>query len=285
MPSSLTVLKKTMLTLDGQEFAVYDSETDGSVVFLLHGFPNSTADWRFQIPALLENGYRVIAMDLLGLGASAKPADISLYTAAKDTERAQLVLETLGIETFHIVCHDRGTGPGWGLAVQQPDRVMSLSSLTVGHINAWVDASETIEWREKCWYWAFFQFDAAPKMMVADNFKMFRNWMRHHPSVDAWVENLRDEAGFTAGIAWYRANANPEAEGFPPMPNVSTPVLILYSPEDHYSTMEAIFESRKYLDGPLDIQRVDGASHFLMLDRPEKVNELLLRHLAAFDRR
>ena len=274
-----------MLTLDGQNTAVYDSGGDGEAVFLLHGFPNSSEDWRFQVPPLIDDGYRVIAMDLLGLGASDKPLDVSLYTVAKDTERARLALDTLGIETFHVVCHDRGTGPGWGLAVSQPQRVLSLISLTVGHVNAWVDASETMEWRERCWYMLFFQSAAAPRAMTENGFDMFKRWMRYHPYADRWAEKLGDERGFQAGISWYRANANPEAQGLPPIPNVATPTLILYSPDDRYSTTEAVLGSTKYLDGPFDIVRVDGTSHFMMLDRPAKVNELILRHLSKYGAR
>ena len=46
---------------------------------LLHGFPDSSALWRHQIPVLVEAGYRVIAPDLRGFGASDRPADVDAY--------------------------------------------------------------------------------------------------------------------------------------------------------------------------------------------------------------
>ncbi len=285
MTSPLASLRHSTVPLDGQTLAVYDSEDGDETVFLLHGFPNSSEDWRHQVPVLIEHGYRVIAMDLLGLGGSDKPLDVGLYTVAKDTERALLVLDTLGIKRVHIVCHDRGTGPGWGITVTQPERVLSLTSLTVGHINAWADAADTMEWRERCWYMLFFQLPSAPAAMAADDFRMFKQWMRFHPEAGNWAAKLEDERGFEAGIAWYRANANPEGPGFDPLPNVRTPTLILYSPDDQYSTTEAVLRSTEYLDGPQHIVRIDGTTHFMMHDRPDEVNRHILNHLSTYSAR
>ncbi|HZP27662.1 MAG TPA: alpha/beta fold hydrolase, partial [Acidimicrobiia bacterium] len=57
----------------GIEFTV---EGDGPAVVLLHGFPDTGALWRHQIPALRDAGFRVIVPDLRGYGASDKPADV-----------------------------------------------------------------------------------------------------------------------------------------------------------------------------------------------------------------
>ena len=54
-------------------------EGAGPAVVLLHGFPDSSALWRHQIPMLVEAGYRVIAPDLRSFGASDRPADVDAY--------------------------------------------------------------------------------------------------------------------------------------------------------------------------------------------------------------
>ncbi|NJM78122.1 MAG: alpha/beta fold hydrolase, partial [Acaryochloridaceae cyanobacterium RU_4_10] len=52
---------------------------EGKPLLLIHGFGATHAHWRKNIPALAEQGYRVYAIDLLGFGASEKPAlDYSL---------------------------------------------------------------------------------------------------------------------------------------------------------------------------------------------------------------
>ena len=277
---SIDLLRRRDIETGGHHLAVYDGGPSGATpVLLLHGFPNSSADWEHQIPALLDAGYRVVAMDLLGLGESDKPDEVAAYAAEQDAERATAVVDALGIGSMHVVCHDRGTGPGWVLAAQRPEAVRSITSLAVGHLNAWTDAMATMEWRERCWYMLFFQFDGGVEQMAADDFALFKRWMRHHPKADRWAADLARPGAWPAGIHWYRANADPDGGSLPRLPNVSTPALVLYSHDDVYSTVEAVLESRKYLDGPARFERVDGASHFLMLDRPEVVNGLILEHL------
>jgi pimeloyl-ACP methyl ester carboxylesterase len=52
---------------------------EGNPLLLIHGFGATHAHWRHNIPVLAEQGYRVYAIDLLGFGASEKPAlDYSL---------------------------------------------------------------------------------------------------------------------------------------------------------------------------------------------------------------
>ena len=58
----------------------------GAPVLLLHGFPDSSSLWRHQVPALVAAGYRVIAPDLRGFGASDKPAAADAYVTP-DTAR------------------------------------------------------------------------------------------------------------------------------------------------------------------------------------------------------
>ena len=63
------------------------------------------------------------------------------------------ILDALEIDRLHIVCHDRGSVPGWAIAAYHP-RVLSLTSLTVGHIKAW--ANMDIDAPEQAWYMLFF---------------------------------------------------------------------------------------------------------------------------------
>nr|XP_054416872.1 bifunctional epoxide hydrolase 2 isoform X7 [Pongo abelii] len=51
----------------------------GPAVCLCHGFPESWYSWRYQIPALAQAGYRVLAMDMKGYGESSAPPEIEEY--------------------------------------------------------------------------------------------------------------------------------------------------------------------------------------------------------------
>jgi len=52
---------------------------DGPLVVLLHGFPESWVTWRHQLPALAAAGFRAVAPDLRGYGASDKPRGVGQY--------------------------------------------------------------------------------------------------------------------------------------------------------------------------------------------------------------
>jgi len=108
-------------------------EGAGPAVVLLHGFPDSSALWRHQIPMLVEAGYRVIAPDLRGFGASDRPADVDAYRLEASVADILAILDQRGIEQADVVGHDWGAALGWALAGFVPDRVRSLVAVSVGH--------------------------------------------------------------------------------------------------------------------------------------------------------
>jgi pimeloyl-ACP methyl ester carboxylesterase len=246
----------------------------GPAVLMLHGFPNNSTDWRYQIPELVKAGYRVIAPDLLGLGKSDKPLAPEHYTTAKDAERALALLSSLGVQRARIVGHDRGGGASWYIAAHHPDRVDQLVALTVGHSNA--GRNPTIEQMEKSWYMLLFQFPEAEEMLKKDDWRLFRNWMRNHPDTDKWIADLTPEGALTAGLGWYRANRHPSATLGPPLPDVTVPALGLWTIDDHYLLPDYMLETYRFMRAPWRTERIDGASHFLMLDQPQRITNLIL---------
>ena len=53
----------------------YEDHGSGQPVILIHGWPLSSRSWEHQVPALVEDGYRVITYDRRGFGASSQPWD------------------------------------------------------------------------------------------------------------------------------------------------------------------------------------------------------------------
>ena len=66
------------MNVDGISLHVDDSGT-GTPVILLHGWPDTSDLWRYQMPALARAGFRAIAPDLRGFGRSAKPEATDAY--------------------------------------------------------------------------------------------------------------------------------------------------------------------------------------------------------------
>lgn len=105
----------------GQRLAYVDEgPRDGKPIVLLHGMPTSSWLYRNIIPLLASQGLRVIAPDMLGFGASDKPADRSQYAFALQAERLVALMQSLDIAHWTQVVHDLGGPWTWELADKHP---------------------------------------------------------------------------------------------------------------------------------------------------------------------
>jgi pimeloyl-ACP methyl ester carboxylesterase len=104
---------------------------EGPLVLLLHGFPELWWAWHHQLPALAEAGYRAVAMDLRGYGASDKPPrGYDPFTLVHDVAG---VVRSLGAPDATIVGHGWGAFMGWTAAVTQPKVVRRLVAVSMPH--------------------------------------------------------------------------------------------------------------------------------------------------------
>ena len=268
---------------DGVELAVLD-EGEGHPVLLLHGFPDSSRLWRHQVAALSAAGMRAIVPDLRGFGESDKPAAVEEYAIARSVADMVAILDALAIDRAHVVGHDFGAVVAWVLAALLPERVDHLVAMSVGHPAT--GRLRTMEDREKAWYQLLFQFpDVAEPLLQRDDWKLFREWLREDGDVEQYLDDLSRPGALTAGLNWYRANLAPQLElqlRTPP-PAVAAPTLGLWSSGDNYLTEHRMIRSREHVIGPWRYERIEGASHWMQLDAPDRVNELLLEFLGAGD--
>jgi pimeloyl-ACP methyl ester carboxylesterase len=106
----------------------------GPLVVLVHGFPQFWWAWRHQLVGLAAAGYRAVAVDVRGCGASDKtPRGYDLWTLAGDV--AGLV-PALGEERAFVVGHGWGGLVGWTVAALHPRRVRALAVLGAPHPRA-----------------------------------------------------------------------------------------------------------------------------------------------------
>ncbi len=96
------------------------------VILLIHGFPQTSYQFRHVIDTLAEAGYRVLAPDYRGAGASSKPATgFTKSIMARDLVR---LLDALKIhEPVHVIGHDIGGMIAFAMAAKHPSRVASLN--------------------------------------------------------------------------------------------------------------------------------------------------------------
>lgn len=79
-PKSYLLLKTSR---DIQYNVFYVKPTTKSTTLLfLHGFPNSSYDWRYQVDFFSKLGYGVAAPDMLGFGGTDKPLETEFYATS-----------------------------------------------------------------------------------------------------------------------------------------------------------------------------------------------------------
>jgi pimeloyl-ACP methyl ester carboxylesterase len=264
---------------DGIELAVWE-EGDGPAVLLLHGFPDTHRLWRHQAVALMRSGLRTIAPDLRGRGESGRPSAVEDYDIRHSVADMTSVLDALGVERAHVVGHDWGAVVAWLLAALHPERVDHLVVMSVGHPAT--AQRRTLEQREKAWYTLLFQFeDVAERLLVRDGWQLFREWLRDEGDVEDYIADLSRDGALTAGLRWYRANLAPrlQLESPPPLPAIRAPTLGIWSSGDHYLTEDRMTASAACVSAPWRYERLDGVGHWMQLDAPDRVTQLLLDFL------
>lgn len=256
------------------ELSIYvEDHGSGVPVVLLHGWPDSGRVWRHQIPFLTARGFRVIVPDLRGFGRSERPDDVAAYGLRNGVTDVAGILDALDIETAHVVGHDWGAGVAWLTASLVPDRVRKLVAISVPHPRA----PFTMRQHEMAWYQLFFQFTGVAEATIRhDDWAWLRSFSRGDGDLDEAISDLSRPGALTASLNWYRANLAPRMPGpAPSPPPVQAPTLGIWSDRDHYLDGERMRRSGEFVDGPWRYEEIAGASHWVQLDAPDRVNELL----------
>jgi len=97
----------------------------GEPLLLLHGFTGSARTWGSVLPALGE-GFRTVAVDLIGHGASDSPAEAARYVMERCTEDLACLLDRLAIERAHVLGYSMGARVALAFALARGERVRRL---------------------------------------------------------------------------------------------------------------------------------------------------------------
>jgi pimeloyl-ACP methyl ester carboxylesterase len=252
---------------------------EGRPVVLLHGFPDSGRLWRHQVPVLAEAGHQVIVLDQRGYGRSDKPDEVDAYSLLFLAGDVVAVLDQLGIERAHVVGHDWGAAVAWGLGSMVPDRVDQLVALSVGHPSAFVSVG--YEQQIRSWYMLLFQFEGVAEQWLSDNdWANFRVWSKY-PGTDDVIADLERDGSLTPGLKWYRANVPPDSWVAPPLelPAVPASTMGVWSSGDFALTEAQMTRSSDFVSGPWRYERIEGPGHWMQLEAPDALNELLVDFL------
>ena len=125
---------RTEVVVDGQRVVAYSFGQGDETVFCLNGGPGLDCDYlREAHSCLADHGYRVVAFDQLGTGASDRPADASLWTIGRYVAETEAVRQALGLGRVHLLGHSWGGWLGIDYALAHPQ---ALKTVVLADTNA-----------------------------------------------------------------------------------------------------------------------------------------------------
>lgn len=116
-------------------YAEPKGQTPRATIFLIHGWPDLSFGWRYQIPLLVDLGLRVVAPDLIGFGDTESPKvfqdDLGLYSMKRASDDFAELARQLDVERIIIGGHDWGGYVVYRFALWYPKLVTHGTYLLV----------------------------------------------------------------------------------------------------------------------------------------------------------
>ena len=291
-----------------------DGPSDGPIVLLLHGQPSWSYLYRTMIPVLADAGYRVIAMDHLGMGRSDKPVDISEYSYLGHADRLEGFIQQLGLSDINLFVQDWGSliglrvaglNPDWFATIsvgngqlpvvpagfqimepiENPDEIEDVVSPFV-NIPAqqvpYYDGCELIAGGFDFDAWAYYSMKAAS--YTASEVVEALTWFDLSEEVEAAYDAPFPNRAYMAGTRTFPALINEVAgvnmEAWAGLTSYTKPFLTIWGANDDGSlgTCEAqqtLIDSVPGAEGKPHV-RLDEAGHFLQSDQGEEIARQLV---------
>jgi pimeloyl-ACP methyl ester carboxylesterase len=261
----------------------------GPLILLLHGFPECWYAWRYQLPALAQAGFRVVAPDLRGYNLSDKPRGVHAYRMECFIGDVKGLIQTLGEDRAVVVGHDWGGVIAWQLAISEPQMVKKLIILNAPHPQRYLEALKTPGQLLRSWYVLFFQLPWLPELMIRSfGFAGLRQRLLNEPvhadafdevTVKVYQRALGQPGALTAALNYYRAGFRSLVRGLRPnIQPIEMPTLVIWGEQDRYLGAD-LLEGLEPWVKDLTVERFADASHWVQAEVPERVNERMLQFL------
>jgi len=250
--------------------------SDGRPVLLLHGFPQDHREFEPMVPALHAAGLRTFAYDQRGYAPGARPDDVAAYAVPEAAADAVAILDELGLDRVDLIGHDWGAVVSWVVAALHPERVRTLTAISVPHPVALAEALRTDEdQRQRFGYQAVLAAPDGEDRVRADDFAMLRRMLA--PIGDRaglYVDAMRDRGRLTGGVNWYRALST---GGRLDLPAVTVPTTFVWSDRDGAIGATAARLCGGSVTGDYRMVTLEGVSHWI----PEEATDALIEATLA----
>ena len=250
---------------------------DGIPLVALHGFPESAASWGKVTPLLTAAGYRVIAPNQRGYSAGARPEGVDAYKIEHLVADVVGLLDALGLSDAHLVGHDWGSAVAWQVAGRHPNRIRSLTAISVPHPTAfgWALREDEDQKQRSSYIGLLRQEGKAEEVLSEDNFRRLRAMFdgQIDPEfADEHIRVLSGEGALTGALNWYRAMTR----DFGDIDRTTVPTTYVWSTGDTALGRAGAERCGEFVDAPYEFVVLEGGSHWIPEERAEELAEAIL---------
>lgn len=262
----------------------------GEPLFLLPGWPQTWWAFHKVMPELAKH-YRVISVDLRGMGASAKPA--GGYDKKNMALDIRELAGKLGYDKINIAGHDIGAQVAWSYAANHPAATAKLVMLDVPHPDAGLYSWPILPAKDKftdkidesapfVWWFAFHQVKGLPEKLLAGRVHLEQEWFFKYLLKDEGALDKKDRAIYAqayntaeairAGNAWYQAFPQ-DIEDEKTYQKLEMPVLGIAGPG--YGWLNATLAAKA---ANATVVKLDSG-HFVQEEKPAETAKLMIEFL------
>jgi pimeloyl-ACP methyl ester carboxylesterase len=278
----------------GDDRLHYVETGKGPLVILYHGFPSFWYSWFDQMEAL-KASYRVVAVDGLGAGLSAKPVDLEPYRVERLVAQIDALARHLnGRKRFTLIGHDWGAALAYAYAQGYPDRLHAVVGMSAPPYNQFLDlVRSNAEQQKRSVYMQIFRtvtLDAIKERQLTEQI-----WQQSYGALiargDLTAEEgalfrtaLSDPLAINGGMNWYRANMLPISDIVPdiywPSQNarIKVPALLIWGEADRTFVADFIDNFPGYAP-KAEIVRLPGVNHWTPMEQPQQSNDAIAAFL------
>lgn len=244
----------------------YRDQGQGEAIVFVHGTPSSTREFA-PLMTQLSKEFRTIAADHIGFGNSERPTNWS-YTVSDHQKNFEAFVDSLKIDSFHLLVHDFGGGISLPYALKHRNKIKSLTIM-----NSWFWPLEDTETSLKTMKflmtsllmkWSYLHLNFSPRIIVKSA------WGTHHPlSKSRHQEFMDDFSNPTQRIACWRlaeSVCNPQDPAWGLSAQLhqleSLPILVVWGNSDKFVTINTLKKWKEYFPNA-QVHQLDKVGHFV----------------------